>query len=707
MTKKAFKLLVLLAALVMVGALLAGCAQTPEPTEEPTPVPTQACPEPEPCPELPEQVTPPFEELWKNSPHADASAEAFRHWDEEDPAEVPVACATCHSSTGFMDFVGADGSEMFVTDANAPIDTVIECQTCHNDATLTLDTVKFPSGAELTGLGHEAVCMTCHQGRASKVQVDEAVAAAGVDEDTVSADLKFINIHYFAAAATRYGTEVQGGYEYEGMVYDPIFNHVEGVSACQDCHNPHSLEIQIETCAHCHEVESVEDLHDVREPSSLRDYDGDGDLEEGVYYEIEGLKAMLYEALVAYSTEVSESTLLYDENSYPYFFADANANGEVDGEEGGFASWTPRLLKAAYNFQTATKDPGGYAHGGKYLIQLLHDSIASLNEELSTPVDLSTAARDDAGHFAASAEAWRHWDEDGEVSASCAKCHSDSGIPMLAKEGVNISAEISSGLMCQTCHDVTAFPAVFQFETVTFPSGKELSFTDNLNANLCLNCHQGRASGATIAKAVEGLGNDEAKEGLRFTNVHYFAAGATLFGADAAGVYQYEGKEYAGQFMHTTGFTTCVDCHDVHGLEVKTATCTGCHQVDDPQEIRMTLNEDYDGDGASEGLYGEVETMTEMVYDLMVQITTEAGTPILYDAHAYPYFFADTNGNGAVDEGEGSYAGWTPRILKAAYNYQYVQKDPGAFAHNGQYILQVLYDTIQDLGGDMTGMVRP
>ena len=53
------------------------------------------------------------------------------------------------------------------------------------------------------------------------------------------------------------------------------------------------------------------------------------------------------------------------------------------------------------------------------------------------------------------------------------------------------------------------------------------------------------------------------------------------------------------------------------------------------------------------------------------------------------------------------YAGWTPRILKAAYNYQYVQKDPGAFAHNGQYILQVLYDTIQDLGGDMTGMVRP
>jgi hypothetical protein len=33
--------------------------------------------------------------------------------------------------------------------------------------------------------------------------------------------------------------------------------------------------------------------------------------------------------------------------------------------------------------------------------------------------------------------------------------------------------------------------------------------------------------------------------------------------------------------------------------------------------------------------------------------------------------------------------------------------DPGAFAHNGKYVLQVLYDSIQDLGGDVSGMVRP
>ncbi len=52
-----------------------------------------------------------------------------------------------------------------------------------------------------------------------------------------------------------------------------------------------------------------------------------------------------------------------------------------------------------------------------------------------------------------------------------------------------------------------------------------------------------------------------------------------------------------------------------------------------------------------------------------------------------------------------------PRLLKAAYNYQYVQKDPGAFAHNGKYVIQFLYDNLASLSTkvdvDMTGMIRP
>ncbi len=36
--------------------------------------------------------------------------------------------------------------------------------------------------------------------------------------------------------------------------------------------------------------------------------------------------------------------------------------------------------------------------------------------------------------------------------------------------------------------------------------------------------------------------------------------------------------------------------------------------------------------------------------------------------------------------------------MKAAYNYQFVTKDPGAFAHNPAYAAQLLHDSIADLG---------
>jgi hypothetical protein len=40
---------------------------------------------------------------------------------------------------------------------------------------------------------------------------------------------------------------------------------------------------------------------------------------------------------------------------------DTNANGVVDPEEAvrenAFTGWTPRLLRAAYNYQWASKDP--------------------------------------------------------------------------------------------------------------------------------------------------------------------------------------------------------------------------------------------------------------------------------------------------------------------------------------------------------------
>ena len=132
-----------------------------------------------------------------------------------------------------------------------------------------------------------------------------------------------------------------------------------------------------------------------------------------------------------------------------------------------YANWTPRLLKAAYNYQMAYKDPGKFAHGGKYAIQLLYDSIEDLGG------DVSGLAREDAGHFAGDTEAFRHWDEDGEVPGSCAKCHSDTGLPQFIKEGANISNEIANGFLCSTCHNEEAWPERYEVASVNLPQRRD------------------------------------------------------------------------------------------------------------------------------------------------------------------------------------------------------------------------------------------
>jgi hypothetical protein len=365
------------------------------------------------------------------------------------------------------------------------------------------------------------------------------------------------------------------------------------------------------------------------------------------------------------------------------------------------------------------KDPGAYAHGGKYIIQLLYDSIEDLNTAISEPVDLTGTSRIDDGHFAGSEEAFRHWDEDGEVSASCSKCHSATGLPLFIEEGVTISQPLANGLNCATCHDDLTTYTKFEVAEVEFPSGSVVDSGDP-NTNLCMNCHQGRESTVSVNRLTAGLPDDTVSEELRFLNVHYFAAGATLFGTEAQGAYEYDGKSYVGRNAHVEGYDNCTQCHNTHGLDVQVEACGGCHAGVESEEdllsIRMS-GTDYDGDGdTTEGLAGEVATMRETVYTAMQDYAASVvGTPIVYESHSYPYFFIDTNGNGEPDEDELSrdngYNTWTPRLLRAAYNYQYSAKDPGAFTHNGKYILQVLYDGLQELGEqvtvDMTGMVRP
>ncbi|MBN2808840.1 MAG: hypothetical protein JXR80_05035 [Deltaproteobacteria bacterium] len=621
---------------------------------------------------------------WISSGHADATSESFNHWNAE--GEVSTSCARCHSSPGYLDFLGADGTKAGQVDKAAPIGTVVGCLTCHNEEATWLDEVTFPSGATIRGLGSEARCLVCHQGRESGASVDAAITASGVaDDDTVSRSLGFINIHYFAAAATQYGAQAHSGYEYAGQSYDLKFDHVAGYDTCIGCHDQHSLEVRInETvrgseCKDCHaKVATFADLKNIRMNGSMVDYDGDGDTSEGIAGEISTLQEKLYTTVQAYASNVIGSPIIYNGLAYPYWFVDANGNGLADADETSrYGSWTARLVKATYNYQASLKDPGAYAHNAKYVIELLYDSIADLNSALpeAVKIDISALHRVDGPHFDGSKEAFRHWDAEGEVSASCSKCHGRYGLAEFLNYGNDRPTELTTdGMACINCHGLdaegrTAYTEIWDTgKGVVFPSGAEVSL-DN-NSQLCMNCHSGRAFGGTVVAA-------------KFSNIHYYPSAAVFFGADVQGGYEYAGKSYAGQNLypsHPADLSTCTGCHIQmdnrikHQFKPSLDLCNWCHTGDSFEELS----------GRPKTYHTSLANLADQLY---TQIQSYAAAHGMTATHleSYPYW-SGTNT-------------WDINVAAAAYNYQLYLKEPAAYMHNGAYVGQLLYDAIENLGG--------
>jgi hypothetical protein len=306
---------------------------------------------------------------WQSSAHAEAGAPAFHFWDAV--ASIPQACARCHSTGGFLDYLGADGSQAGVTDSPAATGTLIQCDACHNDAALALSALRMPSGVELTMLDEpDAVCLPCHQGLAAGAEVD--LATKSLAPNSLSPELEFLSVHLAPAAATLFGSEAGGGYEYPGRAYAARLVHVPGYSTCSGCHDVHGLEIKVAECEACHlEVGGPEDLRNRLRVSTI-DYDADGDTTEGVAGEIETLRLDLWRAIQIYA-EINGHPIDYLPDQDPYFF---DAAGEP------YQTWTPVLLKAAYNLHFATMDRGAYAHNPAYMMQLLYDGIQDLGGDI-------------------------------------------------------------------------------------------------------------------------------------------------------------------------------------------------------------------------------------------------------------------------------------------------------------------------------------
>ncbi len=358
-----------------------------------------------------------------------------------------------------------------------------------------------------------------------------------------------------------------------------------------------------------------------------------------------------------------------------------------------------------------------------------------------------------SSHADFTGEPFRHWDVDGAIPASCARCHSKYGyIDYLPDRVVNSAAKLGSKISCAVCHTddgdgTTRFARRTSgdaLDSVVFPSGAGLSLGNA--SNMCMVCHQGRASKVQVDTAIANDPIDNSINNLTFINIHYFAASATLLGTEAKGGYEYDNQVYEGRLVHVPARDTCIECHmgrtadlneNNHTIFPKTEYCAICHTSvpvpDDPDDASRFRSIrfppvggiDYNGNGnVTEGIYREIwgtgVNGTDNVVNrllLAIQAYAAANRParIAYNPATFPYWFKDLNANGVVDANEAvssnGYNVFDAPLLRAAFNYQVVQKEPCGYVHNPRYVLQLLFDSIRDLDPNavntLTVLIRP
>jgi hypothetical protein len=780
---------------------------------------------------------------WMASPHGDHTAMAFNDWNDTNPPAVPGACSRCHTTSGYQSYIGFTGTQ-YATPAAQPIGQVITCDACHNEAASELTSVKFPSGTTVSGLGKEARCMMCHQGRESTSSVEAKITAAapGTVDDAMSVGatpVSFMNVHYLAAGATLYGTQAMGGFEYPDpakadptkyyavqgtavqprLQYEMKFAHVKGnipsaeMDSCLGCHDSHSTEVRIDRCATCHVndagnvVANDTDLRDIRMAGTTADFDGDG-VKKGVYYEIEGMRAVLLTAIKDYALAQFGKAIKYDSATYPYFLLD-------DGSNAKYPNWSARLLKAAYNYQFSGKDPGAFAHNAKYVIQLLHDSAKDLDAsgklQASTSAAVAKLVRNDSGHFDGSGEAYTDWDEDAipstappggrgsttgtdqMVNANCSRCHSVGGFDYIAASGVQITAVPSpriNGMYCESCHvdgadfapqahnktpdqfgkktpnrvyvarvnfpyvDVSIASATgstaatipgstqAQIAAVTIFNGAK-GTAQHDDSFVCMTCHRARESMLTLEAAdVGGLTTNFT---LSTKSPHYYPAGAFLYGSKAAVAWQYPGKTYVQRWDHDQAYNQpyalnagvpvtaslkaqCTYCHMQDGshsfeVEVGPATACGyCHPAATVGDLTpfARAQDNFDNDMATKPkaetkVFADRLAAAINAYSKLAKTNGTSGAEwSLFNDGSIPGtsvgWYKDTNHDDVLQTTEitsANAAKWDSKGYRATFNYRLWINDPGAWAHNPKYVLQILYDSIENLGGDLTNLTRP
>jgi len=392
---------------------------------------------------------------------------------------------------------------------------------------------------------------------------------------------------------------------------------------------------------------------------------------------------------------------------------------------------------------TIFTDWGQSAHAGKLLSQKVA-AAAGLSGTAQVDAVMKAGVTEESG------AAWVHYNWDDSTGASsdrkaCQRCHTSTGVsnflsnPATYNPANNSFTHLSGWtnsnktspqnelLYCWGCHSnagtgVLRNPGAI---TETYSPGTAgdpatiVAYPDAGSANVCLACHLGREVGDVIK-------NDQDADGVRsFINSHYLTAGGTVFGKTG---YTFFGRDYdstpkgfvhdklgisatgeaaADAYIASNGLSNsgpCVVCHlTSEKLGVKTShrfspfteyaggdvslnpVCVNCHPTR--------------GAGSNAKQAWFEDQWKARVDAALAALNEQLANKGMHFFNAHPYFYNGAGGTGGAFTnwaGVNGFAEWK-NVMGAAFNFNLIEHDPGAVAHNRYYVRRLIYDSLDYL----------
>lgn len=329
--------------------------------------------------------------------------------------------------------------------------------------------------------------------------------------------------------------------------------------------------------------------------------------------------------------------------------------------------------------------------------------------------------------------AWAHYDWKMASRQACQRCHTTTGLitylDTLIAGGTyttgNIAAAANSTapemLHCQGCHSdnkgtlrdpgaitVTYYGDAQALADFTTTGAAPVTYPDAKGSNICISCHTGRESGGSIKNSTKTF-----TSATSFINSHYLTAGGTVFAETG---YTYYSSTATFNYANPSIYK-----HDKIGLDSTLAPntgangpCVGCHMTStadatvnygshrflpyakDSNGVISTLTTTVCANCHS-GQYSmtatELEHQNTLFQNALEALKTLMAAKGFYYSANYPYWYSNAAGTTAATSwGATKVTG--QQTMGAAFNYNLLKHDPGAYAHNRYYAKRLIYDSI-------------